>query len=162
MKHEIQALHYLTEAFADSWMLQLTTLHQPNRSLAQISEPVSQTVNTDPWYISRLAEGLATKAHAEGSELARTSRAFFGPVVDQLDDNLKLKGSTLNWGGVHFASAELDFSGQGEGASCFLKPVWSAEFKLSSERDRLIHEINDQVQSAIDGSRLLIEHATTR
>jgi hypothetical protein len=156
MKKEISALHYLTEAFGDSWMenqsLQRRPVTEPDRKLAaQLSEkPMS------PWYISELTEMLARKAHNKASLIADLGRKFFKPIVEGLDEDLKLHTPSVDVGGIRLISARLDFSGNGEGATAFLHPIWQSGFGRSSARDQLMEQVALQLESAVQGSQELI------
>lgn len=157
MKHEISSLHYLSEAFADAWMERTVPDRSlgasPIRVLASASAPVA-----NPWFIAELAETLAREAHDKISQVADLARQVFSPIVDQLDSNLKPKWPWIALGGVRFPSEKLDFSGNGAGATQFLAPMWSVDFSLAKARDLLTQALVQQINSAIEGSRILAAH----
>ena len=120
MKRKVSALHYLTEGFADSWMLQ-----QGTPALA--GEGAHGPQKDDPWFVSELAESLARAAHRKSSDLASVAREFFGPIVDQLAGDLKPKEPLIAMGGIQLVSSQLDFSGNVE-ATDFFQPIWTQSF----------------------------------
>ena len=163
MKKEVEALHYLTEAFSDSWMLR-TQFNgpdtMPSRKPALVSGAASASVpganDNDPWAIADLTESLARTAHSKASQLADLARSFFQPIVDRLDNTLKPKSAFIPLGGFRLTSSVLDFSGNGAGATRFLAPIWSNGFQLTSSRDRLVAIIATQIHAAVTGSRLVV------
>jgi hypothetical protein len=153
MKHEISALHYLTEAFADAWMERMQ-----HGQMAISNEKILTHSGSDPWFVAELSETLARDAHAKVSEIANLARTFFAPIVSQLNPALKPDSPLIKVGGIQFISAKLDFSGNGSGATEFLSPMWHVDFSLKKTRDRLLEKLVTQVNSAIQGSRILISH----
>jgi hypothetical protein len=51
MKHEVSALHYLTEAFADAWMERM----QRGKMKTVLDSP-SEGHSKDPWFVAKLSE----------------------------------------------------------------------------------------------------------
>jgi hypothetical protein len=150
MKHEISSLHYLTEAFVDSWMLQA----MPRPVPVVYHEYVKQT--DDPWFVCRLTEDFASQAHARAEEAAELSRTLFSPVERALDANYKPRSPSLRYGGITFATRSLDFAT--DGAAKFLQPIWSPEFALASTRDRYLRLLAGQIDAAVEGSRDIVAY----
>lgn len=152
MKHEISALHYLAEAFSDTWLL--TRKPDPNDTSGVPEEDHS----SDPWYVARITERLAQLSHEKAPLVAGMSRAFFGPVVDRLNMTLYPKGQTIIFGGVAMNATMLDFGGNGSGAARFLTQTWSRNFGRAKERDELLSVLISQIKEAVEGSRLILSH----
>lgn len=152
MKHEISALHYLTEAFADNWLL--TRKPDPKDTSGEPSADHS----SDPWYVARITERLAHLSHEKASQVAGMSRAFFGPVVDRLDMDLHPKGRTIIFGDVAMNATMFDFGGDGSGATQFLAQTWNRNFGRAKERDDLLAILITQIEEAVEGSRLILSH----
>jgi hypothetical protein len=156
MKHEVSALHYLTEAFADAWM---ERAEKARRTVASLKPQIHHLeVSPDPWFVGTLTENLAIHAHEKGLKVAELARDLFRPVVDGLNSELKPALSQIHFGGIEFASAGLDFDGDGRGATAFLAPMWKQDFSLSGARDGLLRELVTQLNAAISGSRIVIAH----
>lgn len=150
MKKEVSALHYLTEAFADSWMLRQSAVPSASRLLASHEE--------GPWYVSRLAIRLAERAHRGASDLADHARSFFAPIVAKLGFDLKPIPSRIEIGGLSLPTALLNFDGQGTGATAFLSPLWKPSFLAYSERDQLMILIETELESAISGTQKVVSY----
>jgi hypothetical protein len=158
MKKEVSALHYLTEAFADAWMeKKLMEKTMNTRTIASAkSLPVEGSSN--PWFVAELTEKLGRQAHEKAEKVAELARTLFRPVVDGLNAELKPAQAEISFGGIDFASAGLDFDGDGRGATRFLSPMWKEKFTLFTARDQLLRELVTQVNAAIGGSRIVISH----
>ena len=160
MKHEVSALHYLTEALADAWMKRMHKVHFDSSNTT--ADPLN-TFNkenadktSDPWSIAELTEKLAIEAHSKAEQIAELARTLFTPVVERLNVNLKPDESEIAFGGIQFESANLDFDGDGSGATNFLEPMWRQKFTLTKTRDQLLRKLVIQLNSAIGGSRIAI------
>lgn len=160
MKHEISALHYLTEAFGDSWMERPHALAQTlGESLRALPHAISRHWGErfgDPWWEAEMVEELANAAHDAASDLGSDNRDIFSPVVDALDENLKPTGSIIRFGGLEFPAGMLDFDGNGVGATEFLAPIWSPTFELGNLRDHMLAIVARQLGAAVGASRVLL------
>jgi hypothetical protein len=163
MRHEIASLHYLTEAFVDTWLLeQVKTLEseplRPSRALA--SSPSDSTGKPKPpqseWAVAELAEHLADQAHEKAGEIAALAREFFAPIVAVLGPDLKPTIRGLQWGKLTFDIAKLDFDGNGSAATEAIAPLWSPAFGQTEARERLLALLIPQIDSAVEGSRQVI------
>ena len=154
MKHQVSALHYLTEAFADAWM---ERMKRGQMTVTTEASPSDQS-NSSPWFVANLSEELARSAHRSASLVANLARAFFSPIVSKLNTDLKPDTPMIPMGGIQFTSSMLDFSGNGSGATAFLSPMWHEDFSLKSPRDCLLKELVVQINNAISGSRRLISY----
>lgn len=161
MRHEIASLHYLTEAFVDTWLLRQVSATPPSRMLATFSQSASQSVQSD-WDVAALADGLAREAHAKASDVAGLAREFFKPVVAALGPDLKPTVTQINWGSTPFDIAKLDFDGNGHKATDAIEPIWSPGFSQKAARDRLLGMLIPQIDSAVEGSQEVIQKVTKR
>jgi hypothetical protein len=153
MKHDVSALHYLSEAFVDSWLEQRVSAERSLASLGDFQKFQGEHLS-GAWSVCDLTKNLAVAAHDKASEIAGAARDFFSPIVDQLSVDMKPKEAWIDFGGIRFSSARLDFSN--DGAAEFLQPIWRVLFNRPRERDHLLGLLLKQVSSAVEGSRDLI------
>jgi hypothetical protein len=158
MEHEISGFHFLTEAFVDGWLLRQ---FESNPNFSEPRKPERWPAQLDPkkdrpWYVAELAESLAKLAHENAYDIAQDERLLFNPIEKKLDDHLKPKVPNIRIGNLWLPTAQLDFNGDGHGATLFLKPLWKNEFNLASGRDQLVEKLLQRIQTATWASRLVI------